>query len=304
MYRSQKHAKFVNGKKFQARHPEVFPICIPSYNRPEPKILEGVDDSLPLVFFVRKEQLEDYKYLRERFRVVPITGVSDIGETRAKIVKWAKKKGYSDIFMLDDDITSLDYLYPGETRGGNTCMRASKLNQGKPLKGLNPTAFRIWMYWLDKLDDEFLVASAPLYRPDSWHMKNADAPMRYNSGIVSQCIHLNIDKLCELGIQYESNAEEGVEDYALQFKIMNAGYKTVVLTDLVYDCPPINSCAGGCEGMNGYSDAAKRYEFFHKQFLKNVCGRDHPGIVTKTSRSGFKTIKFNWKYWRDQLEES
>lgn len=297
-YRSQKDARTAEGKKFKEKYPEIWPICVPSYNRPHPKIVNCADPSLPLVFFVRREQLKDYRYLREMgFRVVPIDNVHDLGETRAKIVKWAEVKGYDNIFMLDDDITSLDYLYPGETRGGQVCMRASKLNEGKPLKGLSPTAFRVWMLWLDRLG-HVPAMSAPLYRPDSWHMKNAGAPMRYNSGAMSQCIHLNVKKLKRAGVKYVSNAEGGVEDYALQFKAMTAGLKTVVLTDLVYDCPPINSGPGGCEGANGYQDALRRYKFYYKQFIENVCGPDHPGILKKVSRSGYPTIKFNWSYWR------
>lgn len=297
MYRTQKCALYVEKSKFLSKHPSIYPICVPSYNRPNPKIVESIQDDLPVVFFVRREQLDQYKHLRDRFRVVPISNVHDLGETRAKIVKWAKAKGYSNIFMLDDDISSLDYLYPAKTRGGNTCMRASRLNAGLPLKGLNPTAFKIWMAWLDRLDKD-VAMSAPLYRPDSWHMKNAGAPMVYNSGVCSQCIHLNVDLLEEAGVRYVANAIGGVEDYALQFKAMSAGLKSVVITDLVYDCPPINSEPGGCENANGYSDAAKRYEFYYEQFIKNVSGKDHPGIVSKTSRSGYHTIKFNWKYWR------
>lgn len=297
-YRSQKHARIVEGKRFKITHPEIWPICVPSYNRPNPRIVDCADPSLPLVFFVRKEQLDDYKHLRKSFRVVPINNVHDLGETRAKIMLWAKKKGYDNIFMLDDDITSLDYLYPGKTKGGNLCMRSHRLNSGKVASWLNPTAFKIWMLWLDHLDPDVAI-SAPSYRPDSWHMKHAGAKMRYNSGAMSQCIHLNVSKLYKAGVKYVSNSEAGVEDYALQFKAMGAGLKTVVLTDLIYDCPPINSDSGGCEGANGYSDAVERYKFYHKQFIKNVCGKGHPGIVSKVSRSGYPTIKFNWSYWRE-----
>lgn len=299
MYRSQKAAQFTETEKFRERHPEIWPICIPSYNRPEPKILESIYEDLPLVFFVRREQLDQYKYLRKRFRVVPIDGVSNIGETRYKILKWAFVKGYEHIFMLDDDISSVDYLYPGETRGGNVCMRASRLNEGLNLKGLNPVAFRVWQAFIDKLDEDTAI-TAPLYRPDSWHMKNKGAKIRYNSGPVIQCIHLSVSKLYEHGIQYESSDVIGNEDIAIQFRVMEKGLKTAVITDLVYDCPPINSQPGGCENASGYSDANERYERYCKLFLKNVSGKDHPGVLLKKSRSGFKSIKLNWKYWRGE----
>lgn len=297
MYRSQRIAIYTQSKQFRKSHPEIWPICIPSYNRPHPKVLDSVIEELPLVFFVRREQLPQYKYLRNQFRVIPIDEVTNIGETRAKILKWAYIKGYEHIFMLDDDISSVDYLYPGETRGGNTYMRASRLNEGLPLKGLNPTAFRIWQHFVDRLDPD-TVLTAPLYRPDSWHMKYKDADIKYNSGPVIQCIHLNVSSLYKAGITYKSSDIVGNEDIAIQFEAMESGLKTAVITDLVYDCPPINSHSGGCENASGYADPNERYKKYCKLFLKNVSGKNHPGVGLKVSRAGFKSIKLNWKYWR------
>lgn len=298
LYKSQRLAEYVQTDQFSRVHPEIWPICIPSYNRPKPKILDSVYEDLPLVFFVRKEQIPQYRYLRKRFRVIPITGVSNIGQTRAKIVKWAHVKGYNNIFMLDDDISSVDYMYPDMTKGGNLCMRASRLNAGLPLKGLNPIAFRMWQAYIDALDPETTI-TAPLYRPDSWHMKYANAAPQYNSGSVIQCIHLNIENLYNANLQYESSDIVGNEDLALQFRVMEAGLKTAVITDLEYDCPPINSHPGGCENASGYSDPSERYEKYCSLFFENVSGENHPGVGLKISRAGFKSIKLNWKYWRN-----
>ena len=110
----------------------------------DPEIAKRASDDLPLVFFVRREQLPQYKHLKDRFRVVPIDGVKDIGETRSKILKWARVKGYDNIFMLDDDVTQVDYLYPWETSGGKLCMRASHINEHNGENGLRPLAFRMW----------------------------------------------------------------------------------------------------------------------------------------------------------------
>lgn len=298
MYRSQRIAKYTQSKEFQEDFPEIWPICIPSYNRPKPKILDGMVEGLPLYFFVRREQLPEYRYLRSKFRVIPIDAVSNIGETRGKILKWAHIKGYNNIFMLDDDILSVDYLYPGETRGGKICMRASRLNEGLKLRGLNPDAFRIWQFFISKLDPDTAM-TAPLYRPDSWHMKYKNADIRYNSGSVIQCIHLNVSKLYEYGIKYKSSEIVGNEDIALQFEAMQSGLKTAVITDLVYDCPPINSHKGGCENASGYSNPNERYKKYCKLFIQNVSGENHPGVGLKVSRAGFTSIKLNWKYWRE-----
>lgn len=300
MYRSQEDALIVQSKQFQKIHPETWPICVPSYNRPNPKILASCSEDIPLVFFVRREQLREYSHLRSAYRVIPIDGVTNIGETRAKIVKWAQKKGYDNIFMLDDDITQLDYLYPYKLPSGKTSMRSHGLNCGTGSKELSETAFKMWMLWLDRLDSD-VAMSAPLYRPDSWHMKNADADMRYNSAACIQCIHLNTKLLKETGITYRSSDEVGNEDYALQFQIMEAGLKTCVITDLVYNCPPINSSPGGCEGASGIADPNERYKKYVRLFKRNVSGKNHPGILIKDTRTGVPSIKFNWKYWRSLL---
>ena len=294
MYRTQIWAK-------ESKGDQIWPICIPSYNRPSPKILKKAPPGLPLILFVRKEQKELYKRLKEEYsglRVVSITNVHDLGETRAKIVKWAKYFRHKNIFMLDDDILSMDYLYPGETSGGNTCMRSSRINHGKR-SALNPRGFKVWQYIIEHELSPETAITAPLYRPDSWHMKNADAEYRYNSGQCMQCVHLNIELLDKYGLNYGSNSKYGVEDLSLQFWAMEAGLKTCAITDLVYDCPPINSEPGGCENANGIHDAAKRYNYYCDKFYENVCHGDHPGVGIKTSRSGFKSIKLNWRYWRE-----
>lgn len=297
MYRSQRVAKYVSGEKFLSRHPEIWPICVPSYNRPDPEIAKRASDDLPLVFFVRREQLPQYKHLRDRFRVVPIDGVKDIGETRSKILKWARVKGYDNIFMLDDDVTQVDYLYPWETSGGKLCLRASHINEQNGENGLRPIAFRMWQAYVDKLHEDTVITTIS-YRPNSWSLKYADMETVYNCGYAIQCVHLNVKKLCENGLDYSSNAFCGVEDYAIQFQAMEKGLRTTVIRDLMYHCPAINSNPGGCENMGGISDPHERYEHYRELFLKNISGKDHPGVGVKRSTSGFISIKFKWDYWK------
>lgn len=298
MYRSQKLYEEVKNEDF-----EIFPICVPSYNRPDPAILKSLETypELPIVLFIRntKEQKALYKKWRNKCKIVLLDDVNDLGETRAAIIDWCIENRVSQIFMMDDDVNELDFLYPHETRNGTVCMRAARQNMNRPYKGINPFTLRMWMKWIE-LANKKLTLSTPLYRPDSWHMKNVDAPISYNSGACSQCIHINVKNLYKKKINYVSTAENGVEDYALQFKVMTAGLLTTVFTDLMYGCPAINSHPGGCENANGYSDPNERYKMYAEKFIKNVCGEEHPGIVIKTARSGVPSIKFNWKYWRKE----
>ena len=281
----------------------IIPITIPSYKRPKARLLKTLSSAKypgRVVVFVRKEEFKSYRATwGDKFEFVALKGVQNIGETRAAIVDWCVENRIPQIFMMDDDINELDFLYPYETKNGTICMRAARQNMGKSYKGITPYVLRMWMELIGT-SDKRLTISAPAYRPDSWHMKNANAPITYNSGACSQCIHLDIRNLHRKEINYVSTAENGVEDYALQFKVMTAGLLTTVFTDLMYNCPAINSHPGGCENANGYSDSNERYRMYAERFIQNVCGENHPGIVIKTARSGVPSIKFNWKYWRKE----
>lgn len=296
LYRSQRAIKYIQAHRDELN---IWPICIPSYRRPKPRILKNAHSNLPLVFFVRAEELNQYEYLRKKYRVVPIHNVTNIGETRAKIVKWAIAKGYDNIFMLDDDIQSVDYLYPGILDSGMEVMRAAYLNLKKAPR-INPDAFRLWMLWLKNLSAD-VTLSAPHQRAISWSMKNVyNKDARYNSSQLIQCVHLNIKKLMETGISYRSSDIVGNEDIAIQYEIMTKGLKTVLIPDILYNIADINSHGGGCENASGISDPIKRYEHYCRLFLENVSGENHPGITCRVAGTGVKSIKFKWSYWREQ----
>lgn len=301
MYRSQKLYKEVKNEDF-----DIFPICVPSYNRPDPVILRALDEypELPFILFIRntKEQKTLYKHWRGRCRIVLLDDVENIGQTRRAIVDWCIQNRIPSIFMMDDDIDELDFLYPHETNNGNVCMRAARQNMGRPYKGVNPFTLRMWMRMIQSSRTD-LTISSPAYRPDSWQMKNADADLVYNGGSCIQCIHLNIKNLHRNGVNYRDTEECGNEDYALQFDVMTAGLTTCVFRDLMYGCPAVGSKPGGCENASGIADVKERYNRYIKLFLKNVSGKDHPGIKVKNTRSSaLNSIKFNWKYWKIEEE--
>ena len=296
MYRSQKLYK-------QVKHSEseIWPICIPTYNRPNALILKALDTypELPYILFIRNdpEQKKLYRPYKDRCKIVLLNNVENIGQTRAAIVRWCIKNSIWNIFMMDDDIDELDFLYPHETRNGKVCMRAARQNMGRDYKGVSPFVLRMWMRMLEDCRDD-LTISTPAYRPDSWHMKNKDADIVYNQGACIQCIHLNIKNLYNAGINYRDTEECGNEDYALQFDVMSAGLTTCVLHDLMYGCPAVGSLEGGNEDACNHSPLTERYKGFIKSFLENVAKGDHPGIRVKESKSGIPSIKFNWNYWK------
>lgn len=301
LYRSQKLYKEVKDKDF-----EVFPICVPSYNRPNPVILDSLDTypELPFILFIRNdpEQKKMYKHLKKKCKIVLLDDVHNIGQTRKAIIEWCKENKIPQIFMMDDDIDELDFLYPHKTNNGTVCMRAARQNMGRPYKGVNPFTLRMWMRMIEESRKD-LTISAPAYRPDSWHMKNKDADVVYNNGSCIQCIHINVKNLAKKGLNYRDTDECGNEDYALQFDVMSSGLTTCVFHDLMYGCPAVGSKPGGCENASGIADVKERYNKYIELFLKNVSGYNHEGVKVKNTRSSaLNSIKFDWKYWKKEEE--
>ena len=140
-------------------------------------------------------------------------------------------------------------------------------------------------------------------RPDSWHMKNADAAYSYNSGDCIRAIHINTKLLSANNIRYLPLSVAGAEDYALQFQVMEKGLNTIVIKDLMYGMSGTAATPGGC--LQSAADSGVTIEERWKTLTENAKAfyGDHPGIrYTKTKRTELDTIKFNWKYWRNQNE--
>ena len=300
MYRSQLY--FEEAKKMFSDE-DVPPIFVPSYNRPNPILLERLskEPELKIVLCIRREQYDMYKHWEGKvYSIMLLDNVHEIGETRQRIIENIGDS-FSHIFLFDDDVQELDYLIPSLTRGGKEAMRTSKLvNEYIPRY---TDVLKLWLYYISLMNEPKTTISCPLYRPDSWHMKNKDAILSFNSGDCKQAVWLNVYNMRQYNINYKPNYIVGTEDYALQFDIMNAGLVSLVVTDLMYGCPAINSHPGGCENANGISDPNERYKWYFDH-AKDYYG-NHPGIrYTKSIRTKVDTVKFNWKYWRKIYESN
>lgn len=274
---------------------DVPPVLVPSYNRPDAKLLQRllIEPEFPIILCIRREQETLYSQWKDKCAFLLLDNVHDIAETRAEIIRqvspWLKTA-----FMFDDDINELDYLIPSLTRNGVESMRSSKLNTGYTARFMD--ILKMWLCLVEQCDKR-LTISTPLYRPDSWHLKNKDAEIEYNSGACIQCVYLNLENLSYAGICYKPHSLVGNEDYALQFDAMSAGLLTTVFGDLMYGCPAVNSHPGGCENANGYTNANERYKWY-VSCAKSYYG-NHPGIrYATTRRTGIESVKFNWKYWK------
>lgn len=282
---------------------KVWPICVPSYNRPNPNILKALEEQpeLPIVLFIRNDpaQKELYKEYRKRCRVVLLNNVSNIGQTRASIIQWAWKNKLPNIFMIDDDIAALSYRYPHPTKNGKLCMRGVQQNLNLPETKVNFKTLKMWMYSVKKSHPEVAISGIS-HRSQNWNIKFNGVAPRYNSAQLIQCVHVNTKLLKQHNINYRDSDFCGNEDLALQFDVLEAGLRTILFTDYYYRCPDVGYGVGGCENVFGLKDLNERYKKYVSLFKENMIkNKPHPGVtIRKTNSAGLDTIRFNWNYYK------
>lgn len=274
---------------------KVYPVCIPSYNRPDAKLLQILQhEDVPVYLFIRKEQYEMYSKYSDKFKIIKLSNVHNIGQTRNAIIRYCIKHKIPKIFMLDDDIYFCDFMLPSVTSGNKEAMRPYCTHTGGSYT-VKPYFFKMWMQYLREADPRVAISSAG-GKSDWWNIRNANSTPIYNSGSPIQCIYVNVRLLHNHGINYMDSDICGIEDYALQYHCMKAGLYTYVVKDLVYGCPTMGANEGGCDYSSGMIETmTKRMELFMENVIED---EDKPYITTKVAKSGIPSVRFNWNYWR------
>lgn len=262
----------------------MIPVFVPSYRRPKATLLmKAVNYKFPLYVFVRKEELDEYSWIKERPRtkLIGIKNVTNIGETRGVMVWYAYAHDIPKVFMLDDDISRLDLSIWDEEKG---VVRASGTVQGHPENWQ-----RVLSKWEELWGDEALFGAS--YRPFSWSMKK-EALNRNKRAQLQQAVGVNVELLVQNGLNYLSNSLVGNEDLYLQLQCYQHGLDCVQTPLIQYDCPAMGVGEGGCNASEKGAIAEKQHKRVRK-FLK-ACNNSSTVRVAKT-RSGVESIKFNWK---------
>lgn len=282
----------------------ILPICIPSYSRPDAAILYELkkDPALPVILFIRSEQKKLYEKWSSYFKIVALKNVSNIGETRAKIVDYAYYKGYDNIFMFDDDISKFNYLVKGFTKKGQKKLMLNPIPENECQIGRD--ALKLWSYYISLCND--LALSGVVFRPFSWMWGNTHQEWVYNKGVVAQVFSVNVRLLKEHNIQYRSNTECFNEDTCMQFDCMNAGLNTILFKEFTYSTPICGTQTGGCAEMYGFDPSKTKKENFQAcldsysngaEKLFKLCN-EHVGLRIKQESSGRKYVAFIWDRWK------
>lgn len=271
-------------------------ISIPSYNNPNAKIFEKLKEiDLEKFVFIRREQLPDYKYLKDwGFELVTIDkSIEELGMTRRYLVYWLHKYGYTWAFMFDDDIAKIEKL--GKKPDGSGWNSLRILHGSKTSPRIENRALKLWY---EQAKQYNIVLSSPNHR--AYDRFSHGNNIRINKSAIIQCCLLHIPSIISVG-NYRDTRIVGAEDYYIQYKLMNAGYLTGKIGNVEFDAPSIGNIA------DGTSDSfKKKYERFVKCFKEKVC--DDPELIgTKVTSTGVPSIQFKWKNWGGytiELEEN
>jgi len=260
-------------------------LVIPSYCRPDGKAIHRCKD-LPLTKYlaVREEQVKLYSKWKNHYKLIKLTDVHDLGETRAAILVWAKEHGIEWLFMFDDDILKVEKL--GKRPDGT--YTAKRIIEGsKTAPSFEMEALKLWYKTAVKYN---LSASCPNHRAyDRFH----HGELTINHSAVMQCFLLHVPDIIAVG-NYGSVHKFGVEDYHVQYKLMKNGYLTGKVGSIGYDVPSVGKGEGGCNASEN-PDIIAHYEAYIKAFQDNVDNSSLMGV--KRTKTGIPSLQFNWKEW-------
>jgi hypothetical protein len=262
-------------------------IAIPSYKRPQATTIKRLKNvPLDKYLFIRPEDYDSYKPIAEEngFRIIKLKKVTDIGNTRQKLVEYCNSKGFEWVFMFDDDISKVESI----AQSGDKITSARILYEPDEKPRFELGALKTWF----KIAKEHNFSlSSPTHRA---YERNEHNWIQINKRPCIQCVLLHIPDIISVG-NYKSLREVGNEDYYIQFKLMNAGKLCGKIGLIEYDCPKIGQGSGG-NNVDEYTDINERYKLYVQTFLDNVCN-DPEKITTKTTKTGQKSVQFVWKFY-------
>lgn len=261
-------------------------VAIPSYNNPQAKIFEKLKSTgLQTFVFIRKEQYNDYKYLKNYgFELVVIAeSIEELGMTRRYLVWWLNKNDYEWAFMFDDDIAKIEKL--GRKPDGSGWNSLRILGGSKTSPRIEKRALRLWYKEARKYN---IVLSSPNHR--AYDRFSHGNNIRVNKSAIIQCFLIHVPSIIAVG-NYTDTRKVGAEDYYIQYKLMKNGYLTGKIGNIEFDAPSIGNIADGTG-----DSFRKKYERFVKCFKEKVCN-DPELIGTKITSTGVPSIQFKWKNW-------
>ena len=259
-----------------------WPVIIPSYNRPcfeTQKLFKFTEcENWPVYVVIRESQRELYnvKYPYVTYIIVPDNVISNIGNTRAFIVRFATKKGFDHIFMLDDDMKSFKYSVAATTK------------KGDPKAKVVDTSFSrfmaMWQVSSESLQDFILTGLIP--EQFAWTSDCVDADKCTDiTTLVNGAVCVNIGKLKAFGLNYQDNKIVGHEDIEMAIQCFEHGLPCVKFKFLTYRVNPSD--------LWGYSSVQERMQSQYDLMYENHKGK--PYISFRKDMAGCPCVTLKYK---------
>lgn len=283
--------------------PLKYPICVPSYNRPDNGFIQWVKKNPDLskenlYMFIRNtiEQRELYRPLSKWVNLVLIpANTKDIGDTRRHIVNWGVKHGHELLFMLDDRVNGIWWLEP-VVRNGKRYLDVAKDS--------TPTqAFKLWAY--QHLSNEMLMTGISS-KGFHWMSNLVNYPIEpLNGNGVMVCVALSPIKMMGAGINYRPLSEKGTEDLQILYQLLINKLPFCTLRDFCFS--QIHPCTYGGnseDGLTRNERLLKYKKLFWEKSLGLTWGTSHPGFVIRQRKQESNVIYINRRYWREYYADS
>ena len=210
----------------------IWPIVVPSYKRgSKAKTLQmlknGYDSRLTYFLFVYPDDAENYKEIIDSglFTVVYCEGFRGIVPKRNFINNEMYKRGYENIFVLDDDIPSVHKLEAGTQKKDPTAYRSIKL------KTSVYDFFDAFQSIIENADRHLTQTGCVNEMEAAFNDFRKKPPVKYNRFPI-QMVHINTKDVIENGIAYRK--DHGWDDFDFTLQILSKGLQTGHIPSLTY----------------------------------------------------------------------
>ena len=284
---------------------EVWPIVVPSYKRGSKaktlQLLEnGYDPRLKYFLFIYPDDKDNYYEIISsgHFEVVYCEGFRGIVPKRNFINQTMFKKGYDNIFVLDDDISGLYGLIPGVQKKDPTKYKSVKVPT-QPYDFFKK--FQDIIMNADKHITQTGIVSEGYATFNKFEGKN---PINYYS-IPIQLMHICIKDVIDSDIKFRTG--HGWDDFDFSMQILSKGFDIGHVICLTYASDAMKPDSGvaniGADkwtrlSMELYKTWGDSIKLFEKKGQVN--GRPQSRIIRKKLEKG---IPLTEKYYEDCYRE-
>lgn len=285
--------------------PLKYPICVPSYNRPDNSFIQWIKKNPGLskenlYMFIRNtaEQRELYRPLSKWVNLVLIpANTKDIGDTRRHIVNWGVKHKHELLFMLDDRVNGVWWLEP--------VLRKGKIYLDTAKDSTPTQAFKLWA---DQHLSNGMLMTGIGSKGFHWMPKFIDAPIKpLNNGYPSVAVAVSPMEFVEHSINYSAIEEVGIEDVNILYQLLIHRLPFCMLHDICYNQVKPNGVGGNFKVYQGLTRNERLLETkktFWEKVLKSSWGTQHPGFRVVNRSNESNVIFINYPYWREYYADS